>query len=135
MKNLFAVLLVFKILVIWSQKEEIIHHHKFPNGKTSTICVIKDDRDGYAKAFNLKGEEITCATFGDMPDMPVYILRTIPMAWSNKPSIPVTQMREFNGIEALLILMKTAILRVRLKTIGTRALQCLPTFITILQGT
>jgi hypothetical protein len=58
MKNLFAVLLVFKILVIWSQKEEIIHHHKFPNGKTSTICVIKDDRDGYAKAFNFKGEEI-----------------------------------------------------------------------------
>lgn len=58
MKNLLAILLVFKILVTWSQKEEIIHHHKFPNGKTSTICVIKDDRDGYAKAFNFKGEEI-----------------------------------------------------------------------------
>ncbi len=42
----------------WGQKEEIIHHHKFPNGKTSTISVIKDNREGYAKAYNFKGEEI-----------------------------------------------------------------------------
>lgn len=56
-----TVISLFVLCIIFSaraQKEEVIHHHKFPNGKTSTICVIKDDRDGYAKAFNFKGEEI-----------------------------------------------------------------------------
>jgi hypothetical protein len=56
-----TLLTIFTFCVAWSswaQKEEIIHHHKFPNGKTSTICVIQDNREGYAKAYNLKGEEI-----------------------------------------------------------------------------
>jgi hypothetical protein len=58
MKALLSILVICVIFGSAAQKEEIIHHHKFPNGKTSTICVIKDDREGYAKAFNFKGEEI-----------------------------------------------------------------------------
>jgi len=58
MKTLLSILALCIVFGSAAQKEEIIHHHKFPNGKTSTICVIKDDREGYAKAFNFKGEEI-----------------------------------------------------------------------------
>ena len=42
----------------WSQNDTIVHLHKFPNGKTSTIIFIKEFQEGYAKAFNFKGEEI-----------------------------------------------------------------------------
>lgn len=42
----------------FAQKDTILHQHKFPNGKTSTICVLKDDREGYAKAYDFSGKEI-----------------------------------------------------------------------------
>lgn len=42
----------------WAQKDTILHHHKFPNGKTSTLIVLKDNREGYAKAFDFAGKEI-----------------------------------------------------------------------------
>lgn len=58
MKKLLAIITLLAAFSSSAQKEEIIHHHKFPNGKTSTIAVIKDNREGYAKAFNFKGEEI-----------------------------------------------------------------------------
>jgi hypothetical protein len=58
MKTLFYIYTFFMVFSSWTQKEEIIHHHKFPNGKTSTISVIIDNRDGYAKAYNLKGQVI-----------------------------------------------------------------------------
>jgi hypothetical protein len=56
---------IFSFLLFFlanAQKEQIIHHHKFPNGKTSTIAALIDNREGYAKAYNFKGEEIYSRT-------------------------------------------------------------------------
>lgn len=58
MKNLFTFWLLILGLQVFSQNDTIIHQHKFPNGKTSTIAVLKDNRDGYSKAYNFEGKEI-----------------------------------------------------------------------------
>ena len=52
--SILVLVLVHRILA----QETILHHHKFPNGKTSTIIVLKDEREGYAKAYDFKGKEI-----------------------------------------------------------------------------
>jgi hypothetical protein len=49
---------IFFCLPFLTQNDTILHHHKFPNGRTSTIIVLKDNREGYAKAFDFEGKEI-----------------------------------------------------------------------------
>jgi hypothetical protein len=58
MKNLLHAIILVLAFSGMSQQDTILHHHKFPNGKTSTIAVLKDNREGYAKAYNHEGIEI-----------------------------------------------------------------------------
>ncbi len=58
MKNLFTLFYLLLSLVALSQNDTIIQQHKFPNGKTSTLTVLKNNHDGYAVAYNLEGKEI-----------------------------------------------------------------------------
>jgi adenine-specific DNA-methyltransferase len=58
MKNIFTFLLLISGFQVFSQNDTIIHQHKFPNGKISTISVLKNNHDGYAKAYNFEGKEI-----------------------------------------------------------------------------
>ena len=58
MKILYPILLFLASFNIFSQGDTIIHIHKFPNGKTSTLTVLKNNHDGYAAAYNFVGKEI-----------------------------------------------------------------------------
>jgi len=58
MRKIIHLYILFFTFSAWSQRDTLIHIHKFPNGKTSTISVINNNRDGYAKAYNFKGEVI-----------------------------------------------------------------------------
>lgn len=58
MKTCYTISFIFFIFAAWGQQDTILHHHKFQNGKTSTIVVLKENREGYAKAYNFQGKEI-----------------------------------------------------------------------------
>ncbi len=58
MKILSTLLFFLTCLAAQAQKDTILHIHKFPNGKISTLVVLKDDREGYAKAFDFSGKVI-----------------------------------------------------------------------------
>jgi hypothetical protein len=58
MKQIAFLLILFTIFLSLGQKDTIIEIHKFKNGKTATIVVLKDQREGYAKAYNFQGKEI-----------------------------------------------------------------------------
>lgn len=57
MKYYIAFLLLFLSHKAWV-RSDTIHVFRFQNGKISTLSVMLDDREGYAKAFDLTGNEI-----------------------------------------------------------------------------
>lgn len=60
MKNGTLILFSFFTFLVYAQKDTL-HIHYFPSNELSSIIVLEDNREGFAKAYNLTGKEIYSA--------------------------------------------------------------------------
>lgn len=60
MRNGTLVFFILFSFLVYTQKDTL-HIHYFPSNEISTISVLEDNREGYAKAYDLNGKEIFSA--------------------------------------------------------------------------